>query len=92
MIFPANFVAGALIGAVSTYVLKDESARTWIKDTGDKIKERGSSFITSFKKKPEESTEASTEKENVIENTVEKSVEQQAEQTIAAAKDEKVEK
>jgi len=46
MIFPINFVAGAVVGAVSTYIYKDETAQQWVKDKTD--------LVTNMFKKKEE--------------------------------------
>ena len=89
MIIPANFVVGALVGAVSTYVFKDEPAKEWLKDTRGKIKEGGSSFIASFKKKEDDSAAEIIEKGEVIEGVAEEIVEKKAEETTATDKDEK---
>ena len=71
MIIPLNFVIGAATGAVTTYVLKDDSARQWAKDTGNKIKSSASSVAGVFKKKPKEdvikTTEDSASEGDVIE-------------------------
>ncbi len=85
MIVPANFVVGAVVGAVSTYVFKDEPAKEWFKDTGSKIKESSSSFIGSFKKKAEDDAEATDKKGEIIDGVAEEVVEE----TAATDKDEK---
>lgn len=54
MAFPINFVAGAAIGAVAAYVVKDEMARNWVVDTSKKLKDQTGNFIDSMKKKPAE--------------------------------------
>lgn len=54
MSFPINFVAGAAIGAVATYVMKDEVAKNWVADTSKKLKDQASSAVASMKKKPVE--------------------------------------
>lgn len=51
MVIPLNFVAGAVVGAVSTYIYKDDSAKEWLRETGGKLKEGRNSFMASFKKK-----------------------------------------
>jgi len=38
MIIPFNFVVGAVVAAVSTYVYKDEACKKWFRDTGTKLK------------------------------------------------------
>ncbi len=92
MIIPANFVVGALVGAVSTYVFKDEPAKEWLKDTRGKIKEGGRSFIESFKKKEDDSVAKETEKGEIIEGVAEEIVEKKAEETTANDKDNKDDK
>ncbi len=71
MIIPLNFLTGAATGAITTYVLKDGSAKQWAKNTGNKIKSGASSLTGIFKKKPEENvvktTEDSASKGEVIE-------------------------
>lgn len=47
MIIPINFVVGAAAGAVTTYVLKDDSTKQWLKNTGSKV-------TGVFKRKPKE--------------------------------------
>lgn len=49
-----NFIVGAAVGAVATYVFKDEQAKQWLDDTSKKLQEGAASFMDSFKKKPEE--------------------------------------
>ncbi len=71
MIIPINFVIGAAVGAVTTYVLKDESAKQWVKDTGNKLKDGTGSFMASFKKQPEEGSESIAESGEVIEGRAE---------------------
>jgi hypothetical protein len=51
MIIPMNFVIGAAAGAVTTYVLKDDTAKKWVKDAGSKIKSGAGSVTGVFKKK-----------------------------------------
>ncbi len=62
---PLNFVIGAAAGAVTTYVLKDNSAKEWAKNTGNKIKSSASSVTSSvtsiFKKKSKEDVAKTTE-------------------------------
>lgn len=48
---PLNFVIGAVAGAVTTYVLKDNSAKQWVKDTGSKVSNKVTDL---FKKKSKE--------------------------------------
>lgn len=90
MIIPANFVAGALVGAVSTYVFKDDTSRTWLKDTGNKLKKGGSSVIGKFKKKKADDSETAKNGE-VIEGVAEEVVakEKEAEKTTESVKESK---
>lgn len=59
--FPLNLVVGAAVGAAVTYVYKDEPAKQWLRESGSKLKEGASSFVTSFKKKPAAQVETSAE-------------------------------
>lgn len=52
--FPVNLLIGGAIGSVVTYVYKDEKAKQWAINTSKNLKEGSSSFIASFRKKPEE--------------------------------------
>jgi len=54
MVIPMNFVIGAAVGAITTYVLKDDTAKQWVKDTGSKVKSGASSLTGVFKKKATE--------------------------------------
>jgi hypothetical protein len=56
--FPVNLLIGGAIGSVVTYVCKDEKAKQWVIDTGKNFKEGSSSFIASFRKKPDEAKAA----------------------------------
>jgi len=73
MIIPLNFVIGAAAGAVTTYVVKDDSAKQWIKNAGSKIKSGASSVTGMFRKKSKEdvvvktAAEDSTSEKDVIE-------------------------
>lgn len=80
---PVTFLAGAAVGAVAAYVYKDEEAKQWLSETGEKLKEGTASFMASFKKKPAEETEAPKTGE-VVEGTVEEAVTQ--DDAAAAAK------
>lgn len=51
MAFPINFVAGAAIGAVTTYVLKDDSAKDWVTGTSKKLKDQTGSYIAKMQEK-----------------------------------------
>lgn len=69
---PITFVAGAAAGAVTTYILKDDTAKQWSKDTGSKIKNSiksgASSVVGIFKKKPKEDV-VETKEGDVIDAT-----------------------
>lgn len=67
MAFPIPFVAGAVIGAVSTYVYKDEAAKQWFSDTSSKLKNSTKSL---FKKKTE-ATDSVAQNGEVIEGSAE---------------------
>lgn len=69
MVIPLNFVAGAVIGAVTTYVYKDDSSKEWLRETGNKLKEGTSSFMSSFKKKADDTSESviEVEEKDVVE-------------------------
>jgi hypothetical protein len=56
--FPVNLFIGGAIGSVVTYIYKDEKAKQWAINTGKNLKEGSSSFMASFRKKPEEATAA----------------------------------
>lgn len=88
MVIPVNFIVGAAVGAVSTYVYKDEAAREWISDTTSKVKEKSSSFIASFKKKKDD---ADTDAQNV-EIAEKESAEKQKDDKATAIAAELVEK
>lgn len=81
--FPINFVVGAAVGAAATYVYKDEPAKQWLSETGNKLKEGASSFMASFKKKSEDTAETAGE---VVDSTAEEVVEKVEEVKEAAAK------
>ncbi|EIJ36786.1 YtxH domain-containing protein [Thiothrix nivea] len=70
--FPLNFVVGAAVGAATTYVYKDEPAKQWLSETGNKLKEGANSFMASFKKKSEDTTEVAGK---VVESTAEEVIE-----------------
>ncbi len=80
MIIPVNFVVGAVVGAVSTYVYKDEACKKWFRDTGTKLKNRVYAF-TAFPVEPEEKVaESATQTgETVAEEITEKNVSAAAE-------------
>ncbi len=65
MIIPVNFVVGAVVVAVSTYIYKDEACKKWFRDTGTKLKNRARSS-TACLVKPEEKVAA----EEITENNV----------------------
>lgn len=69
---PVNLVIGGVIGAVTTYVYKDEKANKWAVETGKKLKEGGISFLSTFKKKPVEATEATPKTVEIVETATEK--------------------
>jgi hypothetical protein len=72
--FPVNLFIGGAIGSIATYVYKDEKAKEWLSKTGQNLKEGTSSFIASFRKKPEEAaaTEAAAKTGEVVGSVVEK--------------------
>ncbi|CAA6807703.1 MAG: Unknown protein [uncultured Thiotrichaceae bacterium] len=79
---PMNFVVGAAVGAATTYVFKDDSAKQWLSETGGKLKEGSSSFIASFKKKPEEQAEDVVETVEAVAESAAESVETAAETVV----------
>jgi len=82
--FPANFVIGAAVGAATTYVFKDEPAKKKLIETGKKLKEGTSSFIASFRKKPE--IEVDDAVEVVTEEVAAETIVDEVEQETATAK------
>jgi hypothetical protein len=71
--FPIHFVVGGAIGSIATYIYKDEQAKQWLVKTGKNLKEGTSSFIASFRKKPEEAAVETTSKAGeVVDAVVEK--------------------
>jgi gas vesicle protein len=67
-----KFIMGAAIGAVTTYIYKDEKAKQWLDETNKKLKEKAGSFKASFSKKPaDEAAASATPAGEVIEGTVE---------------------
>lgn len=70
MIFPINFITGFAVGAITTYVYKDEKAKTWLGNSSAKLKNGASSVTSVFKKKPAPETAAQQSAE-VVEGTVE---------------------
>lgn len=57
MIIPTNFLIGAIVGAISTYLYKDEASKKWLRDKGKKLKNRA---FTASTMKPKEETPEST--------------------------------
>ena len=82
--FPANFVIGAAVGAATTYVFKDEPAKQKLIASGRKLKEGASSFMASFRKKPE--IEADDVVEVVTEEVPAETIVDEVEQEAATAK------
>ncbi len=72
--FPINFVVGGAIGSIATYIYKDEQAKQWLVKTGKNLKKGTSSFIASFRKKPEEAVavETTSKAGEVVDAAVEK--------------------
>jgi hypothetical protein len=68
--FPVNLVVGGVIGSVVTYVYKDEKAKQWLSKTGKNLKEGSSSFMASFKKKPEEAVDETAAKTGEVVDAV----------------------
>ncbi|NOY73325.1 MAG: hypothetical protein GXP14_13325 [Gammaproteobacteria bacterium] len=63
MIIPVNFVVGAVVVAVSTYIYKDEACKKWFCDTGTKLKNRArSSTACPVKSEEKVAVEKITEK------------------------------
>lgn len=54
MAFPIYFIAGAVVGAVATYIYKDDKTREKLTDTGNKLKNGANAFMTGFRQKPEQ--------------------------------------
>ncbi|WMP19455.1 hypothetical protein [Thiothrix lacustris] len=72
MILPLKFITGAAIGAVSTYVYKDEKAKQWLTESSKQLKEKTASLIDSLKKKPvDDAVEPAKQAATVAEGTVE---------------------
>ena len=71
MAFPINFAVGAAIGAVTTYVYKDESAKQKVISASQSAKKGISSGATRvkglFKKSPKAETEAVAEEKATAE-------------------------
>lgn len=86
--FPVTFVVGAAVGAATTYVYKDEPAQQKLIVTGKKLKEGVSSFIESFRDKPEEAQAAPEELTEVVAEEIpaETIVEEAEDKVEAAAK------
>ncbi|MGB5598222.1 hypothetical protein J9253_15895 [Thiothrix litoralis] len=81
--FPLNFVVGAAVGAVTTYVYKDDNAKQWLNETSEKLKNGVSSFMASFQKKAEDKAEDAAE---AVVTVVEEKVGKAEEVQEAAAK------
>ncbi|MEZ5453132.1 MAG: hypothetical protein R3E93_10030 [Thiothrix sp.] len=81
--FPLNFVVGAAVGAAATYVYKDEPAKHWLGETGQKLKEGANSFMASFKQKAEDKADDAAE---VVEAVAEETAKKAEEVQEAAAK------
>lgn len=60
MVFPLNFVVGAAVGAIATYVYKDEEAKNWVVDYTTKAREKVSSFVKPKEKEAQEEVEPVT--------------------------------
>lgn len=67
---PVTFIIGAAVGAAVTYVYKDDTSKTLVKQNSKKMKEKMSSLMAVFKKKPENEV-VSGEVENVPDVAVE---------------------
>ena len=65
MLLPLKFVMGAVVGACSTYLYKDESARTWVQDTGSKLKSGVTGLFS--RKKTVDSSDEVVQQESVVE-------------------------
>lgn len=50
---PIGILAGAAIGAATTYIYKDESSRQWLGEMSTKVKEGTQSLMDKFKKEEE---------------------------------------
>ncbi len=82
MVFPVNFVVGAVVGAVSTYLYKDEASKKWFRDTGSKLKNRVCSVAASPVKPEGKVTESVAQAEVVTpEKMTEKEVSAKTEKT-----------
>ncbi|OQX16347.1 MAG: hypothetical protein BWK73_03890 [Thiothrix lacustris] len=72
MLLTLKFISGAALGAVTTYVYKDEASKQWLDERSKKLKDKTTSLLTVFKKKPADAVVASTTPvAEVIEGTVE---------------------
>lgn len=72
MLLTLKFLSGAALGAVTTYVYKDESSKQWLGERSKKLKDKAGSLLTVFKKKPADAAAVSTTPvADVIEGTVE---------------------
>lgn len=54
MAFPIYFIAGAVVGAVATYIYKDDKTREKLTSTRNKFKNGANAFMASFQEKPEQ--------------------------------------
>lgn len=67
MIIPVNFIVGAVVGAVSTYLYKDEASKKWFRKTGSKVKNSVCSVVSSAtSKNGEKVTESSEQAEEEV--------------------------
>jgi hypothetical protein len=72
MLLTLKFISGVALGAVSTYVYKDEASKQWLGENSKKLKDKTTSLLTVFKKKPADAAvESATPVAEVIEGTVE---------------------
>lgn len=51
---PVGILAGAAIGAATTYVYKDETSRQWLGEMSAKVKDGTQSLMSKFKKEDED--------------------------------------
>lgn len=84
-----SLVAGMVIGAVTTYVYKDDSAKSWLSDKGNKIKTGAGSLLSVFKKKPDDvDVETETHTGEDIESSMDKIDEEVVEASKTTIEDE----
>jgi gas vesicle protein len=76
MIVPLNFVVGAAVGAVATYVSKDEASKQWLSETGRKLKDGAGSFMASFKNKADDAAETIADKVDTAQESVAETAEE----------------